>query len=151
MGAKYRIFILILIAIFFTSCCTKKDCTDGFDEKTISLIGFTQLESESIFLASYSKDDNYKTLIDSVTLFVGDFNINTDGSVDLPALIDFTAKADYMLEFKNLAKSYRITSITTELKKCNSCFLAKDYYTALSSYEVNGVKQSKLYFEISNN
>lgn len=143
-----KLTILLTFGIILHSCCTKKDCVNAFDMKEIKLTGFTQQESESITVSSYIQGSDFKNLIDSASTSAGTHSGNDDGDLTIWVPIDLNPKSDYLIKFKNTDYSFQISGININSQKCNSCFLSEDYYTVLTSYNVNGQLYTQSNFEI---
>ncbi len=130
------ISLFVIFSIGFNSCCTKKYCPGAEDMGPIEFLNFSSGETDSVFLVYYSKGSDFTMVVDSFPLeihpaigndkFYGYSPINT--SVDY----------DYRLYFTLIEKVYSISEFQTGKSVCNDCFLAKDYYTSMNAYEVNG-------------
>lgn len=141
---NYTLYILLILLT--SACCTKKDCINIFDVNEIKLINFDQSELEHIFIRAYSNDGSFSTLIDSShTSTISD----QGNQIILYSSIGLNPNNDYKIEFINLGLTYEITNITTQLEKCNSCFLTKDEYEVLSSYHLNTIQIESSMFQIS--
>ncbi|MGB1205385.1 MAG: hypothetical protein ACPG5B_07060 [Chitinophagales bacterium] len=136
-----------LIIILFASCCTKKDCLSAFDINEIRLINFEAEEVDSIFLKSYVKNSNFTDEIDSAYV-TSIREVNDSDEFVLLMPFPFEPANDYRIEFRKSDFVIEMADIKTESKKCNTCFLAKDNYSVLESYQVNGVLNTNQYIEI---
>ena len=144
---KYLI-ILYLIFILCNACCTKKDCLNVFDINEISLIDFEMQELDSIFVIAYTKNNDFTKAIDSAYVTsIGTLNATNNFVITIP--ISFFPEYDYRLEFRKIDFIAEITDIKVASEKCNTCFLTKDKYSILESYQINGVLRTNKAIEIA--
>jgi len=137
---RYRSYNLIIsvfvIIIGLNSCCTKIYCPGADDMGPIEFLNFSSEETESVFLVYYSKDSDFKTVVDSFPLEVHP----APGSDKFYGYspLNIAVEYDYRLYFTLIDESYTISAFRTSRSECNDCFLSKDYYTSMDAYEVNG-------------
>ena len=152
MNKGIRTFIVFFVGtglmINLNSCCTKKDCVNAFELNEIQLNGFSAEETQHILISSYVKGSNYNNFIDSASTSAETLSGNSEGELVIFSPVDLNQKSDYLVEFKDIGQTYKISNIQTDSEKCNSCFLTSDFYTVLAGYEVNGIETHKRFFEI---
>jgi hypothetical protein len=141
-----RFATIIILAITITSCCTKKDCINGFELGEIKLEGFLLSETENILISSYVKNTDFRLIMDLDSTSAH----GTAGSsvLTLFSPIELNKDYDYLIEFKNIGETYKITSIETGIEKCNTCFLKSDDQETLASFNINGSVSHEAYFRI---
>jgi len=144
---KLPLTMLVIVGVL-NACCTKRECVNAFEQREIKLNGFTKQESERILVSSYIQGGNFTNLIDSASISSRTYSGNDTGDLIIWVPIDFNPKSDYSIEFKETGLIFKISEISTALKKCNKCFLTEDNYTELSSYKVNGQLKINSLFEI---
>ena len=137
---RYRSYSLIIgvfvIIIGFNSCCTKMYCPGADDLGPIEFLNFSSDETDTIFLVYYSKNSNFKTVVDSSLLEIHQAS-GSDKFLGYSSL-NITVDYDYRLYFTSINKTYNISEFRTTKSVCNDCFLSKDYYTSMDAYEING-------------
>ena len=143
-----KLIILTVLSITLSSCCTKMECLNAFDLNEIELDGFSIQETENILISSYVKGSNFNNFIDSSSTSARTRSGNDNEDLIIFSPIDINKNSDYLVEFKNNGQIYKITNIQTTFEKCNTCFLAKDDYELMYSYEINNLLQEIKYFKI---
>jgi hypothetical protein len=140
--------IIISSGLIFYSCCTKVLCLNAFDMKEIKLTGFTKQETAEILVSSYVQGEGFLNLVDCATTSASSHSGNDNGELIIFVPVNINSKLDYIIRFKTNGLVYKISSINTTMKKCNTCFLTEDNYQVMTNYKINGQQQSKSYFEL---
>jgi hypothetical protein len=144
--------LLFLIAIGLNSCCTEKYClgADNLDE--VILENFASSDMDSIFVVSYKKGSDFRTVVDSFMVTQCDSLTNTRYVMALGGK-RMNAGSDYQIYFSSINKYYKIMGFRTSKSECNSCSpsFIKDNYTRLDGYEINGKFKSLGFIEIDKN
>ena len=134
---NYSLIISVfVILIGFNSCCTKMYCPGADDMGPIEFLNFSTDETESVFMVYYSKDSDFKMVVDSFPLDVHPVSGSDKFYGYSP--ISISTDYDYRLYFTLIDKTYTLSAFRTSKSECNDCFLSKDYYTSMDAYEVNG-------------
>jgi len=141
-------YLAIFLISLLSSCCTSIECLNAFDTNEIKLISFNEGNLDSIFVVSYEKNNNFLAVLDSQFTQAIKRSSLEDEELTIPMPIDLNQQSDYKIYIPKTGDTYEITNIKTDLEKCNACFLTTDKFTVLSGYQVNGVEQSKDFFEI---
>lgn len=128
------------MALWLSACCTKKDCS-GFDAiNTVQLSDFSPEEVDSIFIEVFPAATGFTASVDSsFTSAIGGYGSDSVWSIQLPERLN--SFHDYQITLLSNGLVYQIENLNKNRKKCNNCFLRKDDFDALSSYEVNGQQQ----------
>jgi hypothetical protein len=142
---------IVILGIILNSCCTKKDCVNAFDMRSIKLTGFTKQESEQVLVSSYVQGEGFLNLVASDTTSAKYPSGNENDELIIFVPIEFKPNLDYIIQFKSNELVYKISDIKTTMKKCNTCFLTEDNYLQLSGYKVNGQQISNFNFELEKN
>ncbi len=143
---KYQI-LLVSFLFVLSACCTKKACFNAFDLREIHLKGYTSAEMNDVTLTAYEKGSDFSTLIESETLLGMDSQISESDHLLVPG-ITFSGNYDYRIELAEPYQVLDITNIVTTTDECNDCFLSKDEYIVMESYELNGELIEERYFFI---
>jgi len=130
------ISLLIIFSIGLNSCCTKIYCPGADDMGPIEFLNFSSDETDAVFLVYYSKNSNFKTVVDSSLLEIHQAS-GSDKFLGYSSL-NITVDYDYRLYFTLIGKVYSISGFQTGKSVCNDCFLSKDYYTSMNAYMING-------------
>ena len=142
-----RCATIIFVALTLNSCCTKKACINGFELGEIKLEGFLLSETENILISAYLKNTDFRLIMD---LDSTSAHGSTGSSLlTLYSPIELNKDYDYLIEFKDIGETYKITSIESGLEKCNSCFLKSDDHVTLASFNSNGLVMHEPYFRIA--
>jgi hypothetical protein len=144
------VFILCIVSsMVMNSCCAKVYCTGADDLGDIYLMNFTSDEIDSVFVVSYEKGSDFKTVIDSFLVPRSD-SIN-NGRFDLfLGGKKISAGNDNRIYILKANKIYKITGFRTSKAECNGCSISfiRDSYTQLNGYEINDKFKSLGYIEI---
>jgi hypothetical protein len=141
-----KVTISTVIALFISSCCTKKDCLDVDSISEIHLLKFSPSETDSITIKTFKKNSN--TLIDSFLVKERERTSTDKLIIFMPKNLDLDL--DYNIIFSKLTKTFTVTNISTKKITCNTCFpFGNDNVMVLDSYFVNGQKQTNINLEIS--
>jgi len=135
---KYLIIIDIFLIFSFglKSCCTEKYCFGANDIGDIELLSFSSIEVDSIFLVYFTKDSDFKGVVDSIMIETYQ-PIGSDKFYG-HSYRNISADYYYKIYFVSINKEYRISGFKTSKSECNDCFIIKDYFTKLDGYEING-------------
>ncbi len=138
------IVLCLLISLGINSCgCPMIKCIGADDLEDIFLMNFASNETDSVFVVSYKKGSDFRTMLDSFMvpkrdslnskrfdLFLGGKKISTSNDNKI-----YLTKAN---------KVYKISGFKTSEAECKSCY----NYTRLDGYEINGKFKSLGYIEI---
>lgn len=145
---KSNTIIFIIIAIIFTSCCTKEDCTTQTNFKEIVLKNFDESDIANAYLLVDVRINNSYTQQDSLPFNTQNFN---------PSNGRYKLKNKYMnnkrfrLMLPNAQKEYVVDDIKIKRGSCNTCvinFSKNEYDDLLISYNINGNLINKDHIEI---
>jgi hypothetical protein len=159
MRYTYIIIIVLLtfISIVVNSCCTEKHCVGADDLENVFLLNFSESEVDSVFVVSYRKGSDFKTVADS---FIVPKVIlpNNDSLVNVRYDMFLWGKRintdyDYRIIFSKINRAYRISGFKTSKDECNGCYpgFVKDYFKRLDGYEINGVFKNLGFIQIDKN
>lgn len=105
--------IVAAITSFSTLSCTNTDCIS--DELRFSLIGFTDIEADSILVRKFIKGGNFNMPVDTAYLDMGFQRSNdTLKVVNRVVNMQITTGFDYEMYFPTAMKTYRLTDIYEE-------------------------------------
>jgi len=140
-GRKFKNYILIIgifviISAGLNSCCTKMYCPGADDMGPIEFLNFSSDETDDVFLVYYSKDSDFKMVVDSFPLEIHPVSEGDKFYGYSP--LNIAVEYDYRLYFTLIEKVYSISEFQTGKSVCNDCFLSKDYYTSMDAYKING-------------
>lgn len=133
---------ILLLPLFITpGCCTKKDCEGADEIYELYFVNFFAADVDTVIIKSYEQNSGFTSPVDSIiatatergTAFVLHLNNHLNVSYD------------YQLSLPGIGANYYLTGFKTEKEGCGNCFPYRpqsDYFNRLSSYEVNGLRQS---------
>lgn len=131
-------FRIATISLTFNSCCTDKNCLGADDMNEIYFYGFTPQEVDTVVIKKFSRNSNFKMVLDSSTAYSmasetgSNFQIVLTGD-DNKLTIDF----DYKVEVSGSGKVFMISDFVSKEKRCNTGFLHNDNFNDLESYKLN--------------
>ncbi len=106
------IIFFLLISIGINSCCTKVYCLGADDLGDIFLMNFASAETDSVFVVSYKKGSNYRTVIDSFMVPRSDSLSNVRYDLYLGEK-KISTNSDNKIYFTRANKTYKISGFKT--------------------------------------
>ena len=115
-GRKFKNYILIIgifviISAGLNSCCTKMYCPGADDMGPIEFLNFSSDETDDVFLVYYSKDSDFKMVVDSFPLEIHPASEGDKFYGYSP--LNIAVEYDYRLYFTLIEKVYSISEFQT--------------------------------------
>lgn len=133
--------LIVSSILFFSSCCTKMECTGADDLTQISFYGYANHELDTIHVFKFAKNSDFSSWVDSSTV-IPQYTTTTDEYEKISFNETFDFNFDYKIELPSNQQIFTLTDFIIEVEKCNEGLLCSDEFQALKSYKVNGVKYS---------
>ena len=126
------------------SCgCPAIKCMGANDLGDLFLLNFDSDETDSVFVVSYKKDSDFRTVLDSFMAPKSDFRDSVRYDLFLGGK-KISTRNDNKIYFTRINKIYKISGFKTSEAECKNCY----NYTQLDGYEINGKFKSLGYLEI---
>lgn len=121
------------------SCCTKQYCLGADDLNEIRFYGFTQEDTDTVFIKRFNKNTSFKTALDSSVAYSVEVHSPTDlRIVRIDDQNKLSVDFDYKVELPGSGKTFTFSDFYSKKERCNGGFMCNDFYNSLESYKVNG-------------
>lgn len=142
MKVVIAIVAMSLLAVL-SGCCTKKYCY-AVEGITVSFENYDNADLDTLLITGYKKNTNFGEV--SVHEQLDSINRDEDDSY---AYYHLGLNNDWEVYIPATGQRFRFRYYEMKPYKCNSCFLRKDEYQSLGSFNVNGVQISGSTYNIA--
>ena len=109
---------------------------DGDRINMLYFNNFNANEIDTLLFASYNKNSNFSTRVDSFFVYDNNTVTMTSRAISLPRNMDI--QYDWEIKLISTQAIYTVTNFTIKKEVCNACIFGNDYYNKLDRYKVNG-------------